>query len=173
MPNKEKIEEQQKKVEEVKETSTEKGEAEKKPVTEQKEEKVEEKKTEETEKAVEGNADDKKEEEAEEDEGKVVEKEVQGANAIRVEDIVTKEELNEKMQAFEAKFLALAEENKQLKDELAKEKEGKEKAETETEALKNKYERSDFGNIATKGAGSNSDKGSSYQSFDEYSKNFN
>lgn len=173
MPNKEKIEEQQKKVEEVKETSTEKDEEEKKPEAEQKEEKVEETKdtkTEETE-AEEEKPIDKNEEEAEDD-GKVVEEEVPSANAIRVQDIVTKAELDEKLQAFEAKYLALAEENKQLKEANAKLLDEKGKAETETEELKNKYERSDFGNITTKGAGSNSDKGSTYQSFDEYSKNF-
>lgn len=173
MPNEKKIEETQKKVEDLKKDEPKKGEVDDKKETEQKvDEKVEEtteKKTEE----VEEKADDKKEGEAEEEKEVEVQSETPSANGIRVEDIVTKEELDAKLQAFEAKYFALAEENKQLKEANAKLLDEKNKAETETEEMKNKYERNDFGNITTKGAGSNSDKGSSYQSFDEYSKDFN
>lgn len=173
MPNEKKIEETQKKVEDLKKDEPKKDEVDDKKETEQKvDEKVEEtteKKTEE----VEEKADDKEEDEAEEEKEVEVQSETKSANAIRIEDVVTKEELDEKLQAFEAKYFALAEENKQLKEANAKLLDEKNKAETETEEMKNKYERSDFGNITTKGAGSNSDKGSSYQSFDEYSKDFN
>ena len=180
MPNEKKIEETQKKVEDLKKDESKKDEVDGKKETEPKvDEKVDkkvdetiEKKTEEVDKKVDDKVDDKKEDEAEEEKEVEVQNETPSANAIRVEDVVTKEELDEKLQAFEAKFFALAEENKQLKEANAKLLDEKNKAETETEEMKNKYERSDFGNITTKGV-SKDGKGSSYQSFDEYSKNFN
>ena len=41
-------------------------------------------------------------------------------NGVRVEDLVTKDELMERLSAFEAKFDALVKENTDLKDQLAK-----------------------------------------------------
>lgn len=70
-------------------------------------------------------------------------------NGARVEDLVTKDELMEKLAAFEAKYDALLKENKDLKD---------------------KYENKDFGGYQRQGMVPK-DKELN-QSFEEYSKNF-
>lgn len=70
-------------------------------------------------------------------------------NGIRVEDLVTKSELMERLAAFEAKFDALIKENQDLKD---------------------KYENKNFGNTQRQGM-MPKDK-SANSSFDEYSKQF-
>lgn len=70
-------------------------------------------------------------------------------NGTRVEDLVTKDELMEKLAAFEAKYDALLKENQDLKD---------------------KYENKDFGGYQRQGMVPK-DKELN-QSFEEYSKNF-
>jgi len=102
----------------------------------------------------------------------VVEEETTSHEAIRVEDLMTKEEFEAKMSAFEAKFEALVKENQDLKEQNAQLLDGKEKAEAETENLKNKYEKNDFGNIASKNIGSGEKVDGAYQTYAEYSKKF-
>ena len=71
------------------------------------------------------------------------------ANGIRVEDLVTKEELMERLSAMEAKFDAVVKENQDLKD---------------------KYENKDFGNNAKKGMPEKDKLANS--TFEEYSRQF-
>lgn len=70
-------------------------------------------------------------------------------NAVRVEDLITRDELTEKLQALSAKLDAVLKEN---------------------EDLKNKYERKDFGNFQKKGVADPDRHANS--SFEEYSKDF-
>lgn len=84
-------------------------------------------------------------------------------NGVRIEDLVTKDELMERLSAFEAKFDALVKENTDLKDQLAKSQE-------ETNGLKDKYENKDFGNISRQGV-IEKDK-SANETFDNYAKQF-
>lgn len=84
-------------------------------------------------------------------------------NGVRVEDLVTKDELMERLSAFEAKFDALVKENTDLKDKLAKSQE-------ETNGLKDKYENKDFGNISRQGV-IEKDKYAN-ETFDNYAKQF-
>lgn len=69
---------------------------------------------------------------------------------IRVEDLVTKEELLEKLSAMDAKLNAVIKENEDLKD---------------------KYENHDFGNMQKKGMDVK-DSPLVYESYDEYCKKF-
>ena len=84
-------------------------------------------------------------------------------NGVRVEDLVTKDELMERLSAFEAKFDALVKENTDLKDQLSKSQE-------ETNGLKEKYENKDFGNVNRQGV-IEKDK-SANETFDSYAKQF-
>lgn len=84
-------------------------------------------------------------------------------NGVRIEDLVMKDELMERLSAFEAKFDALVKENTDLKDQLAKSQE-------ETNGLKDKYENKDFGNISRQGV-IEKDK-SANETFDNYAKQF-
>ena len=84
-------------------------------------------------------------------------------NGVRVEDLVTKDELMERLSAFEAKFDALVKENTDLKDQLSKSQE-------ETNDLKDKYENKDFGNVSRQGV-IEKDK-SANETFDSYAKQF-
>lgn len=84
-------------------------------------------------------------------------------NGVRVEDLVTKDELMERLSAFEAKFDALVKENTDLKDQLSKSQE-------ETNGLKDKYENKDFGNVSRQGV-IEKDK-SANETFDSYAKQF-
>ena len=84
-------------------------------------------------------------------------------NGVRIEDLVTKDELMERLSAFEAKFDALVKENTDLKDQLAKSQE-------ETNGLKDKYENKDFGNISRQGV-IEKDKYAN-ETFDNYAKQF-
>ena len=84
-------------------------------------------------------------------------------NGVRIEDLVTKDELMERLSAFEAKFDALVKENTNLKDQLAKSQE-------ETNGLKDKYENKDFGNISRQGV-IEKDKYAN-ETFDNYAKQF-
>lgn len=70
-------------------------------------------------------------------------------NGIRIEDLVTKEDLNERFSALEAKFAAVVKENQDLKE---------------------KYENQDFGTSAKKGV-DKPDKDFN-SSFDEYSSKY-
>ena len=97
-----------------------------------------------------------KEEESDEN-PKVEEIEEVKPNAIRVEDIVTKADLQEILSAFNAKLDAIIKENQDLKDANSK--------------MHEKYEVGDFGNEIKNGT-MNVKPASQYQSFDEYSKQF-
>lgn len=84
-------------------------------------------------------------------------------NGIDINDLVTKEELMQRLSAFEAKFDAVVKENTDLKDQLSKSKE-------ETNGLKEKYENKDFGNFNKQGLiEKNKDAN---ETFDSYSKQF-
>lgn len=84
-------------------------------------------------------------------------------NGIRVEDLVTKDMLIERLAAFEAKLDAVVKENGDLKNELSKKSD-------ELTGMKDKYENKDFGNFQKQGVMAK-DK-SANSSFDEYSKAF-
>lgn len=78
-----------------------------------------------------------------------VEGEQTAGNGIRLEDLVTKEELSVRLQALEAKYEAVIKENQDLKD---------------------KYENRDFGNFKKQGMVEKDNQANS--TFDEYSKAF-
>lgn len=82
--------------------------------------------------------------------GQVQETPPQG-NGVRVEDLVTKEELAEKFAALEAKYEAVIKENTDLK---------------------NKYENPDFGNHQRQGLVPQDEEQRQYEDFDSYSKKF-
>lgn len=84
-------------------------------------------------------------------------------NGIRVEDLVTKEMLAERLAALEAKFDAVVKENSDLKDKLSSKSE-------ELDGMKDKYENKDFGNFQKQGMQVKDKQANS--SFDEYSKQF-
>ena len=92
----------------------------------------------------------------------VSETEPQG-NGVRIEDLVTKEMLAERLAALEAKFDAVVKENSDLKDELSSKSE-------ELDGMKDKYENKDFGNFQKQGVQVKDKQANS--SFDEYSKQF-
>ena len=77
-------------------------------------------------------------------------------NGVRVEDLVTKEELSERLSSLEAKFDAVLKENVDLKDKLS--------------AMEEKYENKDFGNFQKQGVMEKNKEANN--SFDEYSKQF-
>jgi hypothetical protein len=81
----------------------------------------------------------------------------ESGNAVRVDDLVTKEELADKLAAFTAKYDAIVKENEDLKNKVGD--------------LQKKYEEPDFGNYQRKGVETATDK-VPHQSFEEYSKNF-
>lgn len=142
---------------------TEKVETEKEP--EVKEEMVEtkEKETQETPatETKETETDETKETEKQEsaDQAQVVDTESTEPNAISIADIVTKAELQEMLGALNAKLDALIKENGDLKDANAK--------------LTEKYESGDFGTDVRQGTIAGADKATkSYQSFDDYAKQF-
>lgn len=77
-------------------------------------------------------------------------------NGVRVEDLVTKDELSDRLAAMEAKFDAVLKENQDLKNEV--------------NSLRDKYEKNDFGNVAAKGV---MPKNQNVEdSFEAYSKQF-
>lgn len=84
-------------------------------------------------------------------------------NAIPVEDLVTKEDLKQALEAFNAKIDALIKENKDLTDKLTN-------AEKENSGLKEKYEDKDFGNMAKQGSIVKDTDAN--DTFDEYAKKF-
>ena len=84
-------------------------------------------------------------------------------NGVRIEDLVTKDMLAERLSAMEAKFDAVVKENHDLKEKLSAKDE-------ELTGMKDKYENSDFGNFQKKGMQVKDKEANS--SFDEYSKQF-
>lgn len=78
-----------------------------------------------------------------------VQEEQGGGNGIRIEDLVTKEELASRLSALEAKYDAVIKENQDLKE---------------------KYENKDFGNFQKQGMVEKDKQANS--TFDEYSKQF-
>lgn len=147
-------------VEKVEETKVDETKAQEKEVPAEKEaEKVDEKVETEKENAEE----EKQPEQAEnQDEDKAVVDSVEEGtqpNAIRVEDLVTKADLQEMLNAFNAKLDAIIKENTDLKEANSK--------------MHDKYEVGNFGTDSKKGIMGNGDtKTTSYQSFDEYAKQF-
>ena len=77
-------------------------------------------------------------------------------NGVRVEDLVTKEELADRLSALEAKFDAVLKENGDLKNKLS--------------AMEDKYENKDFGNFQKQGMIEKDKQANS--TFDEYAKQF-
>lgn len=77
-------------------------------------------------------------------------------NGVRIEDLVTKEELAERLSAMEAKFDAVLKENGDLKNKLS--------------AMEDKYENKDFGNFQKQGMIEKDKQANS--TFDEYAKQF-
>ena len=77
-------------------------------------------------------------------------------NGVRVEDLVTKEELADRLSALEAKFDAVLKENGDLKNKLS--------------AMEDKYENKDFGNFQKQGMLEKDKQANS--TFDEYAKQF-
>lgn len=130
---------------EVEETKTEVEKTEKPEAEEA--EAVEETKAEETEA--------KAEEETEVEQPQVQQTEPFG-NGIAIEELVTKDQLAERLSAIEAKLTAFVEENKSLKEQLS--------------GMKDKYENKDFGNMQRKGLPEKDKYAES--SFEEYSKQF-
>lgn len=84
-------------------------------------------------------------------------------NGVRVEDLVTKDELMERLAAFEAKFSAVVKENEDLKNQLSTKDE-------ELNGMKDKYENKDFGNFQKQGMIKQDKVANS--TFDEYSRQF-
>lgn len=90
------------------------------------------------------------------DEAQQVQTTETAGNGVRVEDLVTKEELSERLSSLEAKFDAVLKENVDLKDKLS--------------AMEEKYENKDFGNFQRQGVMEKNKEANN--SFDEYSKQF-
>lgn len=77
-------------------------------------------------------------------------------NGIRIEDLVTKEELADRLSAMEAKFDAVLKENGDLKNKLS--------------AMEEKYENKDFGNLQKQGMLEKDKQANS--TFEEYARQF-
>ena len=82
---------------------------------------------------------------------------------MRVEDLVTKDDLASALSAIEAKMAALTKENEDLKQKLTEANETADK-------LHQKYEVGDFGGLTSKGATTNSRE--TGETFDSYCRNF-
>lgn len=139
--------------EEVK--AEEKAAVDEKP-TEKAEPKVEEKTEEKTEEKVDEKVEEKPEEKPEQSEEEIAGETEPTGNGIRIEDVVTKDYLAERLDALKAMFEAAIKENSDLKNEVS--------------TLKSKYEDSDFGDLSKKGVMTKDPSANS--SFDEYSKQF-
>jgi hypothetical protein len=145
--------------EKVEETKTNDVDKEKSTETvENKEEKVEE-----TDKKVDEAKKPDEETEKENPTEPVVENTEPVGNGIRIEDLVTKDMLAERLSAMEAKFDAVVKENNDLKEKLSAKDE-------ELTGMKDKYENKDFGNFQKQGMQIKDKEANS--SFDEYSKQF-
>jgi hypothetical protein len=93
----------------------------------------------------------------------VVQETTEPANAIRIEDLVTKEVLADRLAALEAKLDAVVKENEDLKTSLSSRDE-------ELNGMKDKYENKDFGNFQKQGVMQKDKHANS--SYEEYSKAF-
>ena len=124
---------------------------------EKKTEKVEETKDADTEKVEEKTIEHEKEE------APVVQETTPSGNGVRVEDLVTKDDLASALSAIEAKMAALTKENEDLKQKLTEANETADK-------LHQKYEVGDFGGLTSKGATTNSRE--TGETFDSYCRNF-
>jgi hypothetical protein len=93
----------------------------------------------------------------------VVQETTETANAIRIEDLVTKEVLAERLAALEAKLDAVVKENEDLKTNLSSKSD-------ELNNMKDKYENKDFGNFQRQGVMQKDKHANS--SYEEYSKAF-
>lgn len=91
-------------------------------------------------------------------------------NGVRVTDLVTKDELAERLAAFEAKFNAVIKENTDLKEQNAQLQESLSSANTQVADMKDKYETEDFGNSQRKGV--QTQNKSANDTFAEYAKRF-
>lgn len=101
--------------------------------------------------------------EPEKEEVPVVQETTPSGNGVRVEDLVTKDDLASALSAIEAKMVALTKENEDLKQKLTEANETADK-------LHQKYEVGDFGGLTSKGVTTNSRE--TGESFDSYCKNF-
>ena len=135
-----------------------------------------EKETEKTEKTEET---DKKEEKSEEENKPAEEQpsdEVQEvsntAEGLTIDQIATKDMVNERFSALEAKIDAILKENADLKEEIAKEKSESAKKDDELNGMKEKYENSDFGTAQKKGMPSDMNKASSGSLFDDWMQQY-
>ena len=128
-------------------------------------EKVEETKPAETEKVEETDTEkvEEKTVEPEKEEVPVVQETTPSGNGVRVEDLVTKDDLASALSAIEAKMAALTKENEDLKQKLTEANETADK-------LHQKYEVGDFGGLTSKGATTNSRE--TGETFDSYCRNF-
>lgn len=127
-------------------------------------EKVEEpKKEDETEKVEETKDATETEKSADEQQAQQVSEVEPVGNGLRIEDLVTKDMLAERLSALEAKFDAVVKENSDLKNELSARND-------ELNGMKDKYENKDFGNETKKGVPTQ-DKYAN-DSFETYSKQF-
>ena len=93
----------------------------------------------------------------------VVQETTPSGNGVRVEDLVTKDDLASALSAIEAKMAALTKENEDLKQKLTEANETADK-------LHQKYEVGDFGGLTSKGATTNSRE--TGETFDSYCRNF-
>lgn len=143
-------------------TETAKDSAEKDTKKDVVETKEAEKDSEKKEEVVEEKAEDKeeKEETTEEETAPEVQETEPEGNGIRVEDLVTKDMLADRLSALEAKFEAVLKENEDLKNTVA--------------GMKEKYEDKDFGNVQKSGALGQDKKANDTfaESFEEYAKQF-
>lgn len=95
----------------------------------------------------------------------VQETEEQG-NGVRVEDLVTKDMLADRLSALEAKFDAVIKENEDLKAKLTNK-------EDELNGMKDKYENKDFGNTQKVGATRDAKANNAFaDTYAEYAKQF-
>ena len=99
-----------------------------------------------------------KEEKTETESGETpeVEEMSQSAEGISIKDLVTKEELFAKFEAFEAKYDAVVKENEDLKNRLSQ--------------MEDKYENKDFGSVQRKGIDVKNN--SANDTFEAYSRQF-
>lgn len=92
-----------------------------------------------------------------------VEEPSSAAQGVRIEDLVTKDELAESLAAMQSKLDAVLKENEDLKSKMTDLK-------SENDGLKEKYEDKDFGTESKKGVSTKNSE--SNETFESYSKNF-
>jgi hypothetical protein len=152
---------------EVKKVEVEETETEKKDVVDKKDtdvaEKVEDTKDEKVEDVEDKDVKDEVVDDVDTKEALEVDETEPVGNGIRIEDVVTKDVLADRLSAFEAKLDAILKENEDLKNRLSAK-------DDELNGMKDKYENNDFGNYQKKGTQVKDKLANS--SFDEYSKAF-